>query len=276
MGGGASTSRAQPSATNPAADVPIEPDDELADPAITDRDKRSCRLEINAATGVSFFAGFECGALHANTRELGDATDAVAYEDGFRITQGGDDIGTISRRLGSGSFGTVYLFNLASRRGATGLARFARPGVQQQCAAKAVSEKFAAGERRLTLEKQLAVECSIGFAMGRTPLTASVIRMIVPNLPDLETNVRGLLLLCDLVDSGDLEEAMGKDYRGGTLYSDDGAARWPLESITLQIYLGFHFMHNRGILHQDFKPANLMLNSDGLVKITDFGQSSRF
>ena len=53
--------------------------------------------------------------------------------------------------------------------------------------------------------------------------------------------------------------------------------------------MGFKHMHERGILHQvcaeccrfahlftvfvaqDFKPANLMLHSDGMVKITDFG-----
>ena len=93
--------------------------------------------------------------------------------------------------------------------------------------------------------------------------------MIVPNT-DLKTNVRGMLLLCDLVDEGDLEEAMGKTYRG-KLYSDQGAATWPLESLTLQIYMGFHHMHTRGILHQDFKPANLMLDGDGVVKITGFG-----
>ena len=144
---------------------------------------------------------------------------------------------------------------------------------ESECAAKAVHEKFTAADKRHTLEKQLAAECALGFAMGRSPLTASVIRMIVPNLPDLKTNARGMLLLCDLVDEGDLEEAMGQNHYRGKLYSDQGAATWSLESVTLQNYLGFHHMHTRGILHQDFKPANLMLDSTGVVKITDFGEN---
>ena len=66
-------------------------------------------------------------------------------------------------------------------------------------------------------------------------------------VPDEDTNVRGMLLLCDLVDSGDLEGAMGKDYRG-VLYARD--SKWPLASVTLQIYVGFEHMHERGIIHQ--------------------------
>ena len=68
------------------------------------------------------------------------------------------------------------------------------------------------------------------------------------------------MLICDLIDGGDLEEAMhsGKkrldgdlvhDYRG-TLYSEEGAKTWPLISVMLQVLKGFDHIHNRGILHQ--------------------------
>ena len=96
-----------------------------------------------------------------------------------------------------------------------------------ECAAKAVSEVYTKADKRLDLDKKLAVECAIAFAMGRSPFTASVRRMVVPGLPDMETTARGMLLLCDLVDRGDLEEAMGKGYRG-ELYSEEGATTWPL------------------------------------------------
>ena len=176
--------------------------------------------------------------------ELGAVdSSALVYEDGYEIEQGGVKIGTILKRLGGGAYGTVYLFSLTKGG---------------ECAAKAVSEVYTKADERRDLDKKLAVECAIAFAMGRSPFTASVRRMIVPGLPGVETTARGMLLLCDLVDRGDLEEAMGKDYRG-ELYSEEGAKTWPLPSVTLQILLGFRHMHARGILHQVCAEVSLFL-----------------
>jgi CRP-like cAMP-binding protein len=39
----------------------------------------------------------------------------------------------------------------------------------------------------------------------------------------------------------------------------------------LQVCEGLHYAHERGIIHQDIKPGNLFLLSDGRLKILDFG-----
>ncbi len=46
-----------------------------------------------------------------------------------------------------------------------------------------------------------------------------------------------------------------------------------VRSIVDQIAMGLRAMHRKDILHLDLKPANVMINAQGLVKIIDFGSS---
>ena len=41
--------------------------------------------------------------------------------------------------------------------------------------------------------------------------------------------------------------------------------------IVSQVAMGLSYAHEHGIVHRDVKPSNIMVNSDGHVKITDFG-----
>ena len=47
-----------------------------------------------------------------------------------------------------------------------------------------------------------------------------------------------------------------------------------LSKITKQILLGLSYLHKeKHQIHRDIKPANILINSDGIVKLTDFGIS---
>ena len=205
----------------------------------------SLRLSWDAERGVSVFEGIEQGALHANISDLRTVStpDEFKYDDGCEIVDDGKLVGTIIKFLGQGTMGTVHLFQ-PSGEGAV------------PCAAKTVRAD-ASAKARLEMEKGLAVEISINFVLGRHALIASVVRMVVP-LPGVATTAKGLFLLCELVDCGDLEEAMSTkaavrkmqpDY-AGTLWDAPSATTWPLASITLQIFLGFAHVHSRAIIHQ--------------------------
>jgi serine/threonine protein kinase len=66
------------------------------------------------------------------------------------------------------------------------------------------------------------------------------------------------------------------EYLDGTTIGDLIAAKTPLpttEKLTIMLgaALGLKAAHERGILHRDVKPANIMRLSDGSVKLMDFG-----
>lgn len=43
-----------------------------------------------------------------------------------------------------------------------------------------------------------------------------------------------------------------------------------------QLVRGVNYMHNMGIVHRDLKPENILLTSNGILKITDFGNGECF
>jgi hypothetical protein len=47
-----------------------------------------------------------------------------------------------------------------------------------------------------------------------------------------------------------------------------------VREITRQVLHGLGYLHAHGVTHRDLKPGNIMVNQNGVVKITDFGVSS--
>ncbi len=75
-------------------------------------------------------------------------------------------------------------------------------------------------------------------------------------------------VFAEYVDGGSLAEAI----RSRRLYQ--GGHEQALERIldlAIQFAWGLHAAHEHGLVHQDVKPANVMLTWKGMAKVTDFG-----
>ena len=46
-----------------------------------------------------------------------------------------------------------------------------------------------------------------------------------------------------------------------------------VSKVMIDICKGLHYAHSMGIIHRDIKPSNIMINKQGIPKITDFGTS---
>lgn len=55
------------------------------------------------------------------------------------------------------------------------------------------------------------------------------------------------------------------------LYAEGRNALERILDIAIQFAWGLHYAHEQGLIHQDLKPANVMMTPQGMVKVTDFG-----
>lgn len=85
---------------------------------------------------------------------------------------------------------------------------------------------------------------------------------------DYGQSAESYYIVMEYIDGMDLRRYLKR--RGGVL---------PVEravEIARAVSLGLGAAHRRGIVHRDVKPQNIMVNDDGLVKLTDFGIASMY
>ena len=78
------------------------------------------------------------------------------------------------------------------------------------------------------------------------------------------------------VSFGDLIQYIVMEYIEGITLKEfierEGSLRWKdAVHFTLQILIGLQHAHDKGIVHRDVKPQNIMVLPDGTIKVTDFG-----
>jgi serine/threonine protein kinase len=117
---------------------------------------------------------------------------------------------------------------------------------------KATKDEIIKHEEILSLAKVLADE-------ARPDGSKHVVQLlgIVPNPLD------GTLSIClEYMDGGSLQDII---RMGGT---DNEAV---LCGLAVQLVAGLDFLHSMRVIHRDIKPSNCLVNSNGTVKLADFG-----
>ncbi|PYS18350.1 MAG: hypothetical protein DMG11_33595, partial [Acidobacteria bacterium] len=88
------------------------------------------------------------------------------------------------------------------------------------------------------------------------------------------TNIAGIY---DLQETGDSRYLVLEFVEGETLQHRLGRGLLPLDealSVARQICHALGSAHEKGVVHLDLKPANIMMTSSGRVKLLDFGLAS--
>ena len=160
---------------------------------------------------------------------------------------------TISRRTALG--GRYVLTDLIASGGMGDVWRATDQRLRREVAVKVLRSEFARDE---VTRQRFQVE-----AQAVASLTSSGIASVYDYGEEVgsDGNKRAYIVM-ELVHGESLEERLHRELRLGTSETLD---------IIAQAAVALQDAHDCGLIHRDIKPANLLLRTDGVVKLTDFG-----
>mmetsp|Transcript_21244 Transcript_21244/g.41370 ORF Transcript_21244/g.41370 Transcript_21244/m.41370 type:complete len:385 (+) Transcript_21244:365-1519(+) len=80
-----------------------------------------------------------------------------------------------------------------------------------------------------------------------------------------------IYLMMELANYKSLQDVMDDYQRNNPHVEGSGLDEEQYRNLFHQLVLGLRHCHDKGVVHRDIKPSNLQLNSEGVLKIIDFG-----
>jgi eukaryotic-like serine/threonine-protein kinase len=146
---------------------------------------------------------------------------------------------------------------------------FASYRIEAEAGAGAMGRVYRALDTRL--EREVAIKvlppCFIDDAERAARFRLEAKAASALNHPNIVT-------IYEIGQAGQMPFIAAEWIAGVTLRERLAGGRMPFETIVdiaQQCTAGLAAAHHAGILHRDFKPENIMIRSDGLVKVLDFG-----
>ena len=84
----------------------------------------------------------------------------------------------------------------------------------------------------------------------------------------LEGKENAIALVLDYANAGDLRQEIKSRAKANRPFKEHEAGL-----LFLQVLMAIHYLHSKNMLHRDIKSANILLCTNGLVKLGDFGFS---
>lgn len=79
------------------------------------------------------------------------------------------------------------------------------------------------------------------------------------------------MVFAEFIEGGTLKDWIGNEGKGHLYEGGKKASLERILDIAIQSAWGLDYAHENGLIHQDVKPANIMMTAEGTAKITDFG-----
>ena len=194
---------------------------------------------------------------------------------------------TIVQELGSGAFGTVHLAVDRDTNTQVALKEFSKSKLRRQKAMK--SSSFCGAMRRRgkntspglpTPSDTTTTASSVSTVEGSSSNPIDLVKTEIAILKKLNhPNVVKLFEVLDDPSQDSMFMVFELCKNGTIMHLDDNPQSLPLfvaRSYFQQLLLGIEYLHEHDIVHRDIKPDNMLLSSDNVLKIVDFGVSEIF
>ncbi len=100
------------------------------------------------------------------------------------------------------------------------------------------------------------------LALREAHVAADIAHPNVVNVKEVMDSDHGPIMVMEYVDGGSLADWL---HSRGVLPAEEAV------NVMTDVLSGLHALHRRGLVHQDIKPANILIGSDGQARIADLG-----